>query len=113
MKKTHEPLLVKEFLKGVYDSMEFTLASGITNYDVRANVTGAYENYELYTTINIRTTEDITIKLNSTDNRDITIYDNRPFELDNMLEIKNIYISNASGSTASIKIIGIRKGAIQ
>ena len=113
MKKTHEPLLVKEYLQGVYDSMEFTLASGITDYDVRANVTGAYENYNLYTTINIRTTEDITIKFNSTGNRAVTISDNRPFELDNMLEITNMYISNSSGSTASIKIIGIRKGAIQ
>ena len=110
MKKEYEPILVKEYLPSVYDSMEFTLASGISNYDVKANVTGAYENLLVYTTINIRTDQNITIKLNSTSNRAVTVTSSRPFVLDNLMEITNIYISNASGSTANIKIIAVRKG---
>jgi len=111
MKKEHEPFLVKEYLPRNYDSMEFTLASGISDYDVKANVTGAYENIGVYTTINIRTDQTITIKINSSSKRAVTITSSRPFELNNLIEITNIYITNASGSTASIKIIGTRKGA--
>jgi hypothetical protein len=111
MKKEHEPLLVKEYLPRLYDSMEFTLASGISDYDVKANVTGAYENVPVYTTVNIRVDQNVTIKFNSTGNRAVTISSNRPFELDNLIEITNIYITNTSGSTANIKIIATRKGA--
>ena len=110
MKKDYDPLLTKEYLSDDYDNLEFTLASGITNYDVRTNVTGAFTAHDLYTTINIRTDQNITIKLNSTSNNAITVTSNRPFELDNLIEIKEIYITNASGNTANIKIFGTRKG---
>lgn len=111
MKKEYNPLNIGEYLGRVYDSMEFTLASGISDYDVKANVTGAFENLLAYTTINIRTTQEISIKLNSTSYRAVTAEVGRPFELDNLIEMTNIYITNASGSTASIKIIGVKKGA--
>lgn len=111
MKKGHEPLLTKPYLPRVYDSMEFTLATGTTNYDVAANVTGAFENLKVYTTINLRSDQDLTIRLNSTSYRAITITKGRPFQVNNLLEITNIYITNASGSTANIKIIGTRTGA--
>jgi len=42
----------------------------------------------------------------------MTIVDNRPFELDNLMEIVEMYITNASGSTANIKIIGVKKRII-
>ena len=111
MKKEHEPVLTKPYLARVYDSMEFTLATGISDYDIKANVTGAFENLGVYTTINLRSDQNLTIKLNSTSYRVITITAGRPFELDDLIEITNIYITNASGSTANIKIIGSRKGA--
>lgn len=110
-KKFLSPVMVQHPLGRAYDSMEFSLADGQTDYDVKANVTGAFENLLTYTTINLRTTKDITVKLNSTSNRAITVSRARSaFDLDNMMEITNIYITNASGATASIKIIGVLKG---
>lgn len=110
MKKHMEPILVKDFLVRLYDSMEFTLATGLSDYDVRANVTGAYENLAIYTGISIRSDQNITVKLNNTSYRTITINAGRPFELSSLLEITNIFITNSSGNTANIKIIGTRKG---
>ncbi len=111
MKFEYFPVLTKDYLNRVYDSMEFTLATGQTDYDVAANVTGAYENIKIYTTITLRSDQNLTIKLNSSSYRSITVTAGRPFELDSLIEISNIFITNASGSTANIKIIGVRKGA--
>ena len=104
------PIVTRPKLRRNYDSMEFTLANGLSDYDVAANVTGAFENLSSYTTINVRTDQAITLKINSTDNRLITATAARPLELDDLMEITNIYLSNSSGSTANIKIIGVRKG---
>ena len=110
MKDKFNSIPVAEKLVKPYDSMEFTLASGLSDYDVKANVTGAFENLTYYTTLNIRTDQNITIKFNSTSYRVVTINSNRPFELDNLMEIHNFYITNTSGSTANIKIIATKKG---
>ena len=112
MKKSHEPVLTKEYLDRTYDEAEFTLATGLTNYDLRANEAAAFSNLKVYTTINIRTTQAISVRLNSTSRPAITVTANRPFELNNLLEITDIYISNSSGSTATIYVFGSRKGAI-
>lgn len=104
-----KPFPVQHPLGREYDSMEFTLATGLSDYDVRANVTGAFENIQMYTTINLRSTHNLTIKLNSASNRSITITAGRPFELNNLMEITNIYITNASGATATIAILGVNK----
>ena len=109
MKKHYDPILTKPYLSRVYDSMEFTLADGTTNYDVRTQVAAAFANLDAYTTINLRTDQEITMRLNSTSNPAITIT-TRPYELDDLIEITNIYLSNSSGATANIKIIGVRKG---
>ena len=112
MRDGESPVFVQNPLGRLYDSMEFTLANGISDYDVRANVTGAFENLPTYTTINIRTDQNLTLKVNSDGYRAMTIVDNRPFELDNLMEIVEMYITNASGSTANIKIIGVKKRII-
>lgn len=89
-----------------YDSAEFTLATGQTNYDVRANQSDSFKSIKVYRRVEIRTNVAISIKLNSTSNSSITIdFTDSPYTLD-IVEITNIYITNASGSTASIKLIG-------
>ena len=89
-----------------YDSAEFTLATGQTDYDVDANVTAFFSNIKVYRRVEIRTNVSISIKLNKTTNSAITIgFNDSPYTLD-IIEITNIYITNASGSTASIKLIG-------
>ena len=108
--KSVDTITVQPKLDELYDSMEFTLATGQTNYDVRANVTGAFVNFDYYTTINIRSDQNLTIRFNSTANGVITVVSGRPFELDDLMKINNILITNASGNTASIKILGIKKG---
>jgi hypothetical protein len=103
-------LNVQERLNRVYDSIEFTLATGLSDYDVAANESEAFVNLKAYTTINVRSNKEITIKLNSDSYPSITVEANKPFELDNLIEITNVYISNASGDTASIKIVALQKG---
>jgi hypothetical protein len=110
MTKQHEPLLTKEYLDRAYDSAEFTFANGLSDYDVKANQSASFKNCPIYTTINVRSDKAVSIKLNATTNPAITIQANIPMELDNLMEITNIYLTNASGDTANIKIIGVRKG---
>lgn len=92
-----------------YDNPEFTLASGLSDYNLLANVSGAFQNFDSYSTLNIRSDQSVTVKLNSTSNAAITIQGNKPFELENKILIKNIYITNNSGSTANIKIFATRQ----
>lgn len=106
--KSH-PLLVQNPLSRSYDNLEFTLATGISDYNVGANVAGAFSGCKVYTTINVRSDKDITVKLNAATNHGITVQANKPFELDNQVEIINLYISNSSGDTANIKVFGTRK----
>lgn len=92
-----------------YDNMEFTVASGLSNYDVKANESSSFINFDSYSTLNIRSDQTITIKLNSTSNTAITVQSGKPFELENKILIKKIYITNNSGSTANLKIFGTRQ----
>lgn len=89
----------------VYDNAEFTVANGTTDYDVSANEAKAFNNVPLARYVSIRTDVTITVKFNATTNDSITITSSdSPLTLD-VLEVSNIYISNASGSTANIKIL--------
>ena len=106
-----DPVIVQAPLGDNYDSIEFTVATSVTNYDVKANESAAFSALPYYTTINIRSDKEITVRLNDTSNSVITVQVGRPMELDNLMKIKNIYISNGSGELASIKIIGVNKGA--
>ncbi len=88
----------------VYDNAEFTLATGLSDYDANAGVANAFSNITTARYTEIRTDQTITVKLNSTSNHSITITSSdSPYMIDN-LEITNVYITNASGSTANIKI---------
>ena len=90
-----------------YDSVEFTLATGQTNYDLRTNQSNAFSNVVPWKRTLIRTNVTISIKLDSTSNHSITVTaSDSPFEID-WQEVTNIYITNASGSTAALKFIGV------
>lgn len=108
-KRHYNPLMVQHPLGADYDSIEFTLASGISDYNVGANQANAFANLKYYTTVNIRSDKELTAKFNSASNHSSTINRNRAYELDNLIKISNIFLSNASGSTAVIKIIGVQK----
>lgn len=88
-----------------YDSAEFTLATGQSNYDVRSGQSDAFSNVKLSTRTLIRTNVALTIEINSASNPGITVGpEDSPLDID-WQEVSNIFITNASGSTASIKII--------
>jgi len=91
-----------------YDNSEFSLATGQTDYDVATNQTYAWNNVTVAKYMTIRTDQTITIKLNSDSNDAITVTSSdSPYVFDYEklgLEITNVYITNASGSTAAIKI---------
>ena len=94
----------------VYDNAEFTLATGSTDFDVSAEAVSsdAFDGITTVKYVSIRTNYTITIKLNSTSNDSITITSSdSPYVLkhdDTGIIVSNIYITNASGSTAAIKI---------
>jgi hypothetical protein len=89
-----------------YDSAEFTLATGNTDYNVRTQVAAFFNSIKVYRRVEIRTNANISIKLNSTSNSAISVsFTDSPYTLD-IIEVTNIFITNASGSTASIKLIG-------
>ncbi len=90
-----------------YDSVEFTLSAGSTDYNLDANQSNAFANVRPWKRTLIRTNVTISIKINSTSNHSITISNlDSPFEID-WQEVTNLFITNSSGNTASIKIIGV------
>lgn len=108
--QSYIPVLVQEEISRTYDSIEFSLATGQTDYDVKANESTAFVNLKTYTTIHIRTNKELTIRLNSDSNPVITLERGRTFQLNSLIEVTNIYMTNASGDTATIKILGVKRG---
>ena len=91
-----------------YDGPEFTVANAQTNYDVSSNEANAFSTVKKVHSCIIRTDQNITVRFNSTSNDAITITSTeaqlsiaRSFGF----EITNIFITNASGSTANIKLM--------
>ena len=89
-----------------YDNAEFTVLTGVTNYDVKATQAALWSNVANPRVVSIRTDKTITVKFNSTSNAGITVTSNdSPFET-SYLTVNEIYITNTvTGSTASVKIL--------
>ena len=84
----------------VYDNAEWATGA-VTNYDVSAGQTSAFNNVTTATFVSIRTNAEITVKFNATTNDSITVTASTTFSIDTLL-ITNIYITAAS--TANVKI---------
>ena len=88
--------------------MSFAVATATTDYDLDAQQSSAFSNVPKAWLVIIWTDQDISIKLNSTDNPSITIpAGESPFEFRDILAITNIYITNNSGNTANIKVMSV------
>ena len=88
----------------VYDNVEYTVANGQTNNDFSAQ-TGAFSNIKTAHFVSFRTDVTVTVRFNATANAAITVTStDSPLEIDR-IEVTNIYVTNASGSTANIKIL--------
>jgi len=94
-----------------YESLEFNVVTATTDYDVDAEQAGFLSKIGPGTShdshpgrVIIRTDQTISVKFNKTTNDAITVAStDSPLVFDG--EISNIFISNASGSTAAVKII--------
>lgn len=94
-----------------YESIEFNVNTGTTDYDVdtsqatflsKVGPTVGPECYPRH--IVIRTNASVTVKFNATTEHGITVTAaDSPLEW--VGEVRNIFITNASGGTAAIKII--------
>lgn len=93
-----------QVLNTSYDNPEFTLATGQTDYDVSTHESDAFSNITTARNVEIRTDQTITVKFNATTNNSITITSSDSPRTWSDIEVTNVYITNASGSTANIKI---------
>lgn len=93
-----------------YESIEFNLANGQSDYDLAVQQITAFVTLGVWTSVFIRTNKDISIKLNATTNHVISIAEyESPFHLVSEIEISNIYLTNASGATAAIKLLAFHR----
>lgn len=101
------PLKVAEELYDIYDFVpSFTIATATTDYDLKAQQASAFKNLSRAWLVIIWTDQDISIKFNATANPAIPVpMGESPFEFKNIIEVSNIFISNASGSTANVKVM--------
>jgi len=93
-------------LPKVYDWASFALSNGESDYDVSAEVAALFSNVKYAKHLVIFHNYEIGLKLNSTLMPKITLGISRsPFQSPaHFLEISNLYLSNASGSSATIEI---------
>ena len=95
-----------EVIHSAYRNLEASQNTATTNTEY--NLTSAGNTKLKHATfLRIRTDQTITVRLNSTDNDAITITTSDvPFVLEHAM-INKIFVSNASGSTAALKILFI------
>lgn len=89
-----------------YEAKQFTVATGQTAYDVKTSetlfVSPTYPDHDY---INIATNQAITVKFNNTAHAGFPIAANSSLVLSGELRVSNIFIANASGSTATITLL--------
>lgn len=91
----------------VYDYASFTLANGASNYDIASEVAALFSNVKVAKNIVIFFNKQISVKFNSTLMPAISLPISRsPFQSpERWLEMTNFYLSNASGSDATVEVI--------
>ena len=94
-----------------YDAKKFTLEDGQTNYDVKANVAELFDNIKVARRVVIKSDQTLTFRFNNVNlpTFEMVVSQNKnesPFQMpENFMSIVNIFVTNASGSTANIEII--------
>lgn len=90
-----------------YDAVSTTVATGQTNRDMKANNATLFANVDRARFCRITTDQTVTIRFNSTSNPGIimtsTESPRKRTRSEEGMEITNIYVTNASGSTANMK----------
>ena len=85
-----------------YESYTSSIANAASDWDLKAQET-AFDKSGVYSLVKVRTDQTISVKFNNTSNDAVTITSSEsPKEFN--LPVRNVYVSNASGSTASVQI---------
>ena len=93
--------------KDSYDFHSFTVVTGQTDRNIRSNESSLWDNVKVYRRVELRVDGLVTIKLNSAANPGITIdMIDSPYVIPFDIEVTNLFISNSSGSTVTIKLLG-------
>lgn len=88
-----------------YDYVEFTLTDGQTDYDVKSNQASLFNRIPYAGIIVIETTRNISVRFNSTAFSAVKLDAGAsPMELVRKLNIKNVFLTNASGGSSTIRI---------
>jgi len=91
----------------IYDAASTTVATGQINRDMKANNATLFANVDKARFVRITTDQVVTIRFNSTSNPAIIMTASEsPRKLTRSEEgliVENIYVTNASGSTANMK----------
>jgi len=102
--------VVSDELRGTqYDAAQFTLATATTDYDTKTNEADMFDVLKLWMQFEFWADQNITLKLNSADNKGIVIESGQVWT-QKVLEVTNIFLTNTSGETANINFIGVHKG---
>jgi len=95
-----------------YESVEFTLNDATTDYDLDANQSdflavfnSNVDDEEFPTQVMIRTDQTITVKLNATGNQSITITSTDSPLVIKGIKLKNLFLTNTSGTNAAVKLL--------
>ena len=99
---------MKDTMKGlVYDWSEFSLADGEADYDVKSGVAALFNNIPNAQNIAMFFNKEIGVRINSTVMPKMTFGISRsPFQSpEGFLEIKNLFLSNASGAICTVEVL--------
>jgi hypothetical protein len=89
----------------LYDSAEFIVATGTTDYNIATNQGAAFNRVPTANNFIIRSDHNISIKLNTVGDPAITVATvDSPFSLTG-IPVTNIFITNNSGSNANVKLL--------
>lgn len=89
-----------------YDFTTFTLTNGTTDYDLKANQANLFKNLVQARGIVVISTQSIGIKINNTAFPLIAIsVGQMPWEFLGYKIIKNAFLTNTSGSDATVEIL--------
>ena len=96
----------RSVLSEFYDWVEFTLANGQTNYDVALNQTSLFSNIKVARNIVIDTNINITARFSRVNLPSVKIDAvQSPVEFKGLISVRNIFLTNASGSDATVRIM--------
>ena len=95
-------------INGAYDFAQFNLNTGTSDYDVKSNQSSLFQNILIAKKVFIWSNQNISFKFNSTIYTAIPLdvgNGESPYEGKDILLVRNIFITNSSGSTATIKVL--------